>query len=439
MMAAAGISPGLSRNPARSPVGRMNPQQNAHVSLLLQQNRYADAEAALRNVLAQEPDNFEALLLSGVALHCQDMEEDALGAMNVALRIEPESDRAHAWKSRILTSLHRLPDAVRSAGQALELDAQDPFNWSTMAMIHIHRREWAEAERCARTALELDPDDQTAHHLLSQSLMIQGRGQENEGNIAARLAEDPENEIAHCNAGYAALRRGDHRKAAEHFAAALRIDAECEMARDGLIESFRARSFIYRTYLGFSYRMAALSQKYGAGLMLGIFFVYKFTRQLLETVDPRLATGLMVLYLMFFFWTYVAKGLSTFFLLADRFARLALRPKEKLEALLVGGGFAIGLLLLGTAFVFNHGALLLTGGAFMVQSVPASLFFERESKAGRLVYGGFSAVVWVCALIVIAWAWIPGFPDGIGTAALTTGLITASVCTFAALFGLARR
>ena len=147
----------------------------------------------------------------------------------------------------------------------------------------------------------------------------------------------------------------------------------------------------------------------------------------------------MVLYLTFFFWTYVAKGLSTFFLLADRFARMALRPREKLEALLVGGGFAIGLVLLLASFVLDHGSLLLTGGALMAQSVPASLFFERESKAGRWVYGGFSAVVWVCALITIAAAWIPGFPEEIAVPAVTTGLIAASVCTFAALFGLARR
>ena len=417
----------------------MNRQQNAHLNLLLQQGRYPEAETALRTVLTEGPDNAEALLLMAMVLHFQDKEDQALGAVNLVLRIEPESDRAHAWKSRILAAMEEYPQAMQSAQKALELDVQDPFNFITRGNIHAARREWAAAEADARSALELDPDYDGAHHLLSQTLLFQGKAHENEGNIANRLMEDPENPLAHCNAGYAALRRGDHRKASEHFAAALQIDAECGMAREGLIESFRARSLIYRLYLQFSFRMAALSEKYGMGLMLGIYFIYRFLRVGLEKVDPRLSQGLVVLYMSFVLWTYVARGVSTFFLLADGFARMALRTREKLEALVVGGGFAVGLVLLLSGLGFDFDPLMLTGGALLVQSIPASLFFERDSKTGRMVYGGFAGVTWVCSAIVIVGAWTEWLPAGVVGTATVVGVAAMGISTFCALFGVAKR
>jgi tetratricopeptide (TPR) repeat protein len=417
----------------------MDRQQNARISVLLQQSRYADAEAALRDVLAQNPDNPQALLLMAVVLNQMDRDEDALGAINVALRMEPESDRIHAWKSRILLALNRPSDAMASAERALGLDGQDPFNWTAKAAIHATRRQWKDCEADCRSALTLDPDDQNAHHLLSQSLLYQGKARENEGNIASRLADDPENPIAHCNAGFAALRRGDHRIASEHFAAALRLDASSQMARDGLIESFRARSAFYRMYLGFAFRVAKLSEKMGPVLFIGIYLVYRFVREALGKIDSRLATGFVVFYLTFVFWTYVARGLSTFFLLTDRFARHALRATEKWEALIVGGGFASGFVLLVIAFCTDNPELLITGGALLGQSIPAAVFFDRSSRAGRWLYGSLATITWVCATIVVFDVWTGLVPDSIGTAALLTGLWTIAGTTFLAMFGVAKR
>jgi tetratricopeptide (TPR) repeat protein len=368
-----------------------------------------------------------------------DRDEDALGAINVALRMEPDSDRHHAWKSRILLALRRHGEALQYADLAIQLDPHEPFNWTAKAAIHADRRQWKDSEAASRAALEIDPDDENAHHLLSQTLLYQGRAHENEGNIASRLADDPENPIAHCNAGYAALRRGDHRKASEHFAAALRLDASSQMARDGLIESFRARSFFYRMYLGFAFRVSALSEKFGPALGIGIYLVYRFVRTAFEAIDHRLATGFVVLYLTFVFWTYVARGLSTFFLLTDRFARKALHAREKWEALIVGGGFASGFVVLVTAFCIDHDELLVTGGALLAQSIPAAVFFDRRSRAGRWLYGSLSTLTWICALTVIVAVWTSAIPENVFTVFLFTGVWTVVVATFLAMFGVAKR
>ena len=84
------------------------------------------------------------------------------------------------------------------------------------------------------------------------------------------------------------------------------------MARDGLIQSYRARSAFYRLYLAFNFRMAAFSEKDGSALMIGIWLLYRTIRGFLEGLSPTLAAAFTFLCLMFVFWSYVARGLSTF-------------------------------------------------------------------------------------------------------------------------------
>ncbi len=60
-----------------------------------QQGQLVGAEASYRQVLAQEPRNFVALHLLGVALHQQGHHDDAIAWINKALAVHPQS--AEAW------------------------------------------------------------------------------------------------------------------------------------------------------------------------------------------------------------------------------------------------------------------------------------------------------------------------------------------------------
>jgi hypothetical protein len=141
----------------------------------------------------------------------------------------------------------------------------------------------------------------------------------------------------------------------------------------------------------------------------------------------------------FVFWTYVAHGLSTFFLLTDRFARQALHAREKWEAAIVGGGFASGFVVLITAFCLNHLELLFTGGALLAQSIPAAVFFDRRSRNGRRLYGTLSVITWVCSAAVVTAVWSNILPERTFTFFLMTGVWTVVIATFLAMFGVAKR
>ena len=75
----------------------------------------------------------------------------------------------------------------------------------------------------------------------------------------------------------------------------------------------------------------------------------------------------------------------------------------------------------------------------MAQSIPPSVFFEREGKAGRRLYGAFSAVTWVCGAIVVLASWTEAVPEAVFDPALWVGLLTVTICTFCAMFGVAKR
>ena len=121
-------------------------------------------------------------------------------------------------------------------------------------------RRHADAETAAREALALDPDSSGAANLLSHALRIQGKSGENEGRIEAMLARDPESDDNHCAAGWQALQSGKREQAQTHFMEALRLNPENDLAREGMLEAFKARSPLYRSYLKWAFWMASQSQ-----------------------------------------------------------------------------------------------------------------------------------------------------------------------------------
>ena len=85
-----------------------------------QQGRFAQAEAGYRRVLAQQPGNFPALHLLGVALHQQGRHDDALSWINKALAVHPDSPEA--WANHGVVSLARgkPQDALASFDRSLQ-------------------------------------------------------------------------------------------------------------------------------------------------------------------------------------------------------------------------------------------------------------------------------------------------------------------------------
>lgn len=401
--------------------------------LLLEHERYADAETLLRENLAIDPDDAACMRLLGICQFGRDNYEHSLQTFDRALALAPEDADLHVWRARVLLNQNQPEPAHRALDAALRLEPDLPDAVSARAMIFYRETKWAEAEATARAAMALDSDDVTAQNILSHALMMQGRQNESEAHIRSRLERDPENGMTHVAAGYAALRRGDHENAATHFSEALRLDPDNEAAREGLLNSFRARSVVYRSFLAFSFRMARLQMKYRQWLFLGAYVVYRVVVSALQPVAPGVAMLVMIAYGLFVLWSYVATGIGTLFILGDSRARLALRPREKWEGILVGGGAILGLALMLLALLpLPLPSTLLPGLGLMLMTIPWSLTLSNNNATGRKIYGAL-ALAASAALVCILVGLFTGIQNLPGSGLLWVAIPTAMATLMALL------
>ncbi len=386
--------------------------------------RYADAERAFKEALAQEPNDAFALhQLAACQLHQPQRQRDALATIDRAIAVEPNDADHHVIRSYILSVLDRPKEGRTAAQTALGLDPHHAGAFTAEAQAHLQMEQWPRAEQSARQALALDADNSAAANQLAQALRLQNKNAENAAHLAGMLTRDPEDPFTHANAGWAALQRGEHRAAEVHFREALRLDPDFESAREGLFNSFRARSPIYRAYLSYCFFMQRLSAGSRWAVIIGLYVGSRVAR------DIPGGFILVALYMLFVLWVWVAKPVGNFFLLFDSFARYALRPREKLEAAAVGGALGLGLAVLIGSLAFGWSGAMLPGIGLIAASFPLSMTFTNGSRPGSWLFGSVAALTLLGALLSALAGYLPSI-DSAATQIFTVGAIGCLASTW---------
>jgi Tfp pilus assembly protein PilF len=368
--------------------------------------RYTDAESAFMEALAQEPnDAFVLHQLAGCQWQIPGRYKDALQTINQAIALEPNESGHHVLRAFILCVLDRPKEALAASRMALGLDPNDSSAFAAEAQAHLQMENWPLAEKSARQALSLDADNSAAANQLAQVLRLQNKQAENAAHLAGMLARDPDDAFTHANAGWAALQRGEHRAAEVHFREALRLDPDFDYAREGLLNSFRARSPLYRAYLKYCFAMQRLSSGARWGVILGLYFGMQIAK--------RFPGGIIVvaLYFVFVLWVWVARPVGNFLLLFDSFAKYALRPLEKVEAAVVGGGLLLGVFSIAASIAFHSDAALFIGLGSIAAAFPFSLTFTNESRLGRWLFGAIAAAAIIGTIAIVLALALPALPQ----------------------------
>lgn len=373
----------------------------AHGILLQEQGRLEEAEACFRNVLIAEPENDFVYNRLALCLFSQKGKKKlALETIDEAIRLQPDTAFHYSVKAMILSDLRRGREALEIADIAIALNPEDSFALATKAQAYCSMDRWAEGEEWSRKALSVDGDHRMAANLLTHALRMQGKSDENEAAVKALLAADPEDSRAHINAGWSALQRRDHTTAETHFREALRLEPESGAAREGLLESFRARSLFYRAYLSYTFFL----QRFTAGrqwmIILGLYLAFQLTRLLVKSVSPLIGIVLGCAWIGLVMWVWLSPGIGNFLILLDRSARLALGKGERWQGMAVGGGLIAGLLATGGGIASGYDPAAFAGIGMLAATIPASLGFGNESRAGRLVFGAITAFVCLATLVV---------------------------------------
>jgi len=387
--------------------------------------RYADAESAFKEALAQEPnDDFTLHQLAACQLHQPRRQRDALATIDSAIAIDPNAADHHVLRSYVLSTLDRPTDGLTAAQIALGLDPHHAGAFTAEAQAHLQMEQWPRAEKSARQALSLDADNAAAANHLAQALRLQNKLVENAAHLAGMLARDPEDPYTHANAGWAALQRGEHRPAEAHFREALRLDPDFESAREGLLNSFRARSPIYRAYLRYCFFMQRLSSGSRWAVVIGLYLGVKVARHI-----PG-GFALVALYMLFVLWVWVAKPVGNFFLLFDSFARYALRPNEKREAAVVGGALFIGLAAFLAGLGMGSPNAEFAGMGLVAASFPLSMTFTNGSRPGTWLFGTIAAVTLLGVTLSVLADYVPLIPAATAMQIFIIGAIGCLLSTW---------
>lgn len=360
--------------------------------------RYADAEKAFREALAQAPnDAFAMHHLAACQFHQADRHREALTTINQAIALEPNEVDHHILRAFILCVLDRAKEALDAARGALQLAPNSDAAFTAVAQAHLQLSQWADAEKAARQALALDADNSTAANQLAQALRLQNKLTENAGHLAGMLARDPEDPYTHANAGWTALQAGRHRDAEMHFREALRLHPGFDSAREGLLNSFRARSPLYRGYLRYCFAMQRLSSGSRWAVIIGLYLAARFGSR----VRGPIGLAIIALYFLFVLWVWVARPFGNLMLLFDRFARYALTRGEKLEAAVVGGGLCVGIVALGAGLALKSEAALTAGIGLIAMSFPLAMTFTNGSKLGMILFGAIGGVTFLGTVLCL--------------------------------------
>jgi tetratricopeptide (TPR) repeat protein len=135
-----------------------------------QAGRLAEAEAIYRQILAQNPNDFDALHLLGVIAQESGQSDAAVELIEQAIKIKPGFAPAHTNLGNALKSAGRLDEAIKSYAKAVELNpslAQAHFN---LGKAYADAGEFEAAAASYRRAIEINPNYIEAHGNLGAAL-----------------------------------------------------------------------------------------------------------------------------------------------------------------------------------------------------------------------------------------------------------------------------
>lgn len=196
--------------------------------------RLAEAETLYRQVLAQQPDNADALHLLGVLSAQRGDAETGLRLLREAVKQRPDAPIFHNNLGNALADAGDWAAAIVSHKRAIELEPRYAEAHYNLGVALAGSGDTAGAERAYRHVLTLVPTDARARNNLAVELQKLGRLDEAETCWRALLHDQPADVEALVNLGGLYRLRGNTAAAAAHYRRALAGRPDFAKAHAGL-------------------------------------------------------------------------------------------------------------------------------------------------------------------------------------------------------------
>lgn len=371
------------------------------VEILIHQNKFAEAEKILANLLSQDSNNIYYLnLLAEVNLQ-QGKFDIAKNFINKAIGIYPNGDNLFFTKAKIAIQQDDFAEAEKCIAEAISIYPEDVHYFALSANIKLALKQYQEALDIANQALQIDAENVIALNARSTALIKLNRKEESFQTIEGALREDPNNAYTHTNYAWGLLEKGDHKKALEHFKEALSNDPTFEFAQTGMLEALKATNPIYRLFLKYSFFMSNLTAKYQWGVLIGFYLGFKALRTLANNnaaLQPYLIP-IIIVFALLAFSTWVIEPISNLFLRFNKYGQILLSEKEKMSSNLVAVSLGLFLVSLLLYFALADEKMLSIAFYGFAMMLPLGMMFSpSKNKNALLIYTIALAVVGLLAI-----------------------------------------
>lgn len=373
----------------------------SRAELLIQQQKFVEAEKLLKDVLSSDPNDVYVLtLLAEVNLQLKKI-EGATALINSAIAINPEAAHLFYVKARIAIEKNEYDDAEKNIAQSLKLDPRDANYYALWASMKLARKQYDRALELANKTLELDSANLLGLNIRSTALLKLNKSTESFQTIEGALREDPNNAYTHANYGWNLLEKGEHRKALEHFREALKIDPNFEYAQAGMLEALKASNVFYRLFLKYSFWIGNLTAKYQWAVIIGFYFGFRMLRSLAssnETLRPYL-TPLIILLGIIAFSTWIITPIGNLFLRLNKYGQHLLSKKELMSSNFVGISFLVFVIGVVCYFILiDDKFLTLAAFGFSMMLPYGAMFAKTKYKHALIIYAGIMTVLGIAAV-----------------------------------------
>jgi len=155
----------IERHPNQSQVWYQRGQ------LLLKDQQYEAAEAALHQAIQLQPRDADTWHLRGIALLFLEQYEHAIAAFDEALHLQPTQSLAWVHRGRAQRGLQRYADEIVDYDQALAIDPENAEIWCDRGLAHYNLEQYATAIDNYDRAAYLEPTLWRAWYLKGLALM----------------------------------------------------------------------------------------------------------------------------------------------------------------------------------------------------------------------------------------------------------------------------
>jgi tetratricopeptide (TPR) repeat protein len=369
------------------------------------QGRYVEAIAEFTRELAESPDDANIHAMIGISFSRLGNHKQAIENANKAIALEPDYDFGYYALALAQLEADRPKKAEAAIRRALEIDPDDASNHGVLASSLGHQGRWKAALEAAEAGLAIDPDDTFCAQIRAHALSLAGKKQEAVAAAHEHISDDPDSPHAHATLGWVYLRKGDHKAAEQHFAEALRLDPSEGLAREGLLESLRAKFPLYRWMIQFGAWQAQFSKAGQWVIIIAVLLLPRIIRAIARA-NPGLQPVLIpvAISISFLIWfTWIGEPLTNIVLLAHPLGRLALERHVRFETAVIATYLCAGvaLLLLGIAF---GPAFFFAGGSLCVGLVLMAFACRLESVRWlrHLLFGSVAAISAIVAVVALA-------------------------------------